>query len=328
MKSTTVHLETSTTAFIHGAAIRESSKKTPDDNALEFRVASLRGVLRYWTRALVGPVCQNADQVFERESNLWGSTKRASRVRISAQPSLSPKSSLLLPHRPRNGTGQENPIQARGLGGTIDVTLRGPDADVDAALAILRVGLALGGIGQRSRRGAGSFHVISVTGDDLDFLLSRPTPQTHPEFKEWLPQIIRIARDRLAVPSKAAHQPGQAPFPMLCSHKECTHIAAKEIVADDEEKARAALMNDLKPYKWPTWGLPYMKPRPNHQPVKGRWASPVHFRLLGAPPRYLRVLTFMQTNPERMPVTIPSNQRNYNEVTRFIKDQGGVAIWP
>lgn len=326
MKSITVHLQTSTKAFIHGAAIREAQKKAPDDNALEFRVASLRGVLRYWTRALVGPACAKPEQVFERESDLWGNTERASRVRISAQPGLSPKSSVLLPHRPRNGVGVQSPIQAKGLEGTIAVTLRGPDADVDTALAILRVALALGGIGQRSRRGAGSFHVSSVEGQNLDSLLAKPTPRTKSEFKAWLPGIIGAAREPLHVSSAPAHWPGQAPFPMLCPHKECTRIAATEIDAASEEQARGALMKDLQEYKWPTWGLPLVKPPPNYPQVMGRWASPVHFRLLGAPSRFLRVLTFMRTSP--VPAAIPLDQRDYRQVETFIDEKGGDSIWP
>ncbi|MFN3485328.1 MAG: type III-B CRISPR module RAMP protein Cmr1, partial [Planctomycetota bacterium] len=85
-----IDLKAVTPAFIH----------VEPRGVAEFRVSSLRGMLRYWTRALWGAHASNLQELFKRESDLWGRTDRSSRVRIWSKNGLpkSDASSSLLPH--------------------------------------------------------------------------------------------------------------------------------------------------------------------------------------------------------------------------------------
>ncbi len=154
----TITLETVTPLFLGGAG-----NLTP-----EFRPPPFRGMMRYWFRALAGGIVGDDEQALktikQKESGIFGSPdekhgQSAVWVRLST-PMFTPKTYLLLPHKDRPSF----PAIPPGVTLTLTLTLK-PNAEtpkLEMAVWSLLVGLALGGIGKRSRRGFGSLRVTEV----------------------------------------------------------------------------------------------------------------------------------------------------------------------
>ncbi len=146
-------LETVTPMFLGGA----------DQQQPELRPASVRGALRYWLRAALGGVIgdNNLDTLRRLEAEVFGEMERGSAVVVKlSQPSFRPTSEFLLPHR------NQGPANAIPASTSFDLTLSvRPPADVkalEAAAWSSLLWLMLGGIGRRSRRGAGSVRLKMV----------------------------------------------------------------------------------------------------------------------------------------------------------------------
>lgn len=309
-----IDLKAVTPAFIHAE----------DGGTAEFRVPSLRGVLRYWTRALWGAHEQNPEALFKEESKLWGRTDQPSRVRIWSKtvPPISRTTSFLLPHYPGN---QGRPSSALMPGTSLTVLVDSRErSSLETAVRILRIALSLGGLGQRSRRGAGSFEVTAVRGIE-DESLCKPTPRNQQSFAQWIKSMILCVQGNNAsiAPHRSHH------FPILCSQESCSIIRVRERdKADSEGYVRAEIMRGLRNCKSPAWGLPYLKPKLGEQPIGGRnvrWASPVHFRVLPAEKGFLEVLTVMKSS---FPTHIPAPRQSWAEIDRFVSNFGGCKAWP
>jgi CRISPR type III-B/RAMP module RAMP protein Cmr1 len=340
MEKATIEFKAVTPAFIH----RESSGEA------EFRIPSLRGVLRFWTRAVYGPF-RDLQRLFEEEAELWGKTDRASPVRLwiegetlknndndkfpllphytrkqdsSPSKALSPTSTMRGGDR-RAGQAPDRPSKALSPSSTVRVHMEGPADVVRQAIRILRLALALGGLGQRSRRGAGSFDVQVVKPPgDLEEQYRNPLPRDPQRLAQWIKTTLEQLQRDLGNPG---HSNGKAPFPMLCPRPhECAMIRVRQSPSSDSESARKDIMIALKNYKSPSWGLPYLKPAPGHSPIERvRWASPAHFRILPADKGFLEVLTILKSP---FPVAIQAHLQKWDEVDRFAKNFGGVLAWP
>jgi hypothetical protein len=129
-------VELATPAMIGGAFARRC------DDPPTLRPPSLRGHLRFWSRALNGPALAEA---------LWGSVKSGQRVRLlGAQQLTKPKDALLIPSR-----NTRAPMVPPGD----QVVLRfgiPEDVSLPHLQAVLWTWLHLGTVGRRSRRGYGS----------------------------------------------------------------------------------------------------------------------------------------------------------------------------
>ena len=73
MPQLTLELETVTPLFMNGALGKP-----------EVRVASFRGMFRYWLRAILGGQTNDLEQVRTSEEAIFGSTKRGSAVTVRA----------------------------------------------------------------------------------------------------------------------------------------------------------------------------------------------------------------------------------------------------
>lgn len=178
----TVQLEAVTPLFLAGADPR---------GAPELRAASIRGALRFWFRALLGGVIgdDNLDALRKAESAVFGSTNSASPVVVQVrhgQLSLQPFSRIAAwndrtrsYHKPgiaylffaARGTRNEPERNAIDTGSSFELVLSkwaGIGASGDQALQQVYAALWLlthfGGLGARSRRGAGSLQVTHVSG--------------------------------------------------------------------------------------------------------------------------------------------------------------------
>jgi len=140
--SITFTCQTITPMLMHGA----------DGSSAELRPASIKGVLRFWWRAIHGDL--SLDDLHRQEGEIFGNTEGRSSFSIRIKPKiLTSKSQNALPHRPK-------PVNLNGFkeNQTFEVTISGQNLELIKNLFILAT--TLGGFGQRSRRGFGSVKIV------------------------------------------------------------------------------------------------------------------------------------------------------------------------
>ena len=161
-------LKTITPIMSGGAVSRRVSREQP------IRVASVRGQLRLWWRALIGHTFANANDLRAAEAKLWGgATGReamlASAVSISI--SYNKTTSQVIQTDvtwqdpdfyitwPAQSFGGANPSERWREGLEFDITLSGPKASKALLEDTLKAWLLFGGYGGRARRGMGAITV-------------------------------------------------------------------------------------------------------------------------------------------------------------------------
>lgn len=140
------------------------------------RVPAIRGHLRFWWRALfAGALC--GTDLYDREGALWGragdGTGGRSLVEITVEPdadsfvkddtdiSLSAAGAYAL--WPARGTRDVAPAPRWKEKARFKVSVKVPKPDLQNVQAVLAAWTLFGGIGGRTRRGAGSLQVIGTT---------------------------------------------------------------------------------------------------------------------------------------------------------------------
>lgn len=241
----TFNLEADTPWLIFGA----DSKKDP-----EFRIPSLRGIMRYWFRA-VGNGFADWKKVRELESKLFGSTETASSFRLSGQVMQQTESDTkILPHKSNSTLKALFPCEV-----ALSILFRPGTGttEKDAINAVLKLMVLLGGIGKRSRRGLGSF--VNMNGFDEKTIAK--------EVDEQIACIGKLFNDGVAVRST----PLQTNYPILSSTM--ASIWKSSWTFENEEEARRKIMeicHDKQPQARDVFGY-----------VNGtqRLASRLHFRV-------------------------------------------------
>lgn len=149
------------------------------DDPPTLRVPSIRGMLRFWTRALAGGSPRQA------ESDIWGSTETGQGVSVLCTGALpSPRRHLVIRVNVDHGAVRPPMVQP-GLE-RVHIRFRLPDPQLLPRLrAVVWTWLHLGSIGRRARRGYGSLQWVPETGD----LLS--------EFIDFKPEKDLASRDTL-----------------------------------------------------------------------------------------------------------------------------------
>ncbi len=148
MNRTVLNLETVTPMFLHG----ENSRN------LELRPPPFKSLMRYWWRTV-----QDCNETFlrEKEAALFGSTKGKSpfSIRILGETKLDCRNYKPLPHRTDN---RGFFADAYKEGQSFDLYLIITNgSNVPNYAQIAKLGLLLGGVGNRSRRGFGSIRETS-----------------------------------------------------------------------------------------------------------------------------------------------------------------------
>jgi|Deesub1362B_J571_1020462.scaffolds.fasta_scaffold01912_3 CRISPR-associated protein Cmr1 len=202
-----VDIKTITPLFLGGADPRGEP---------ELRAASFRGALRFWLRALLGGVLgdSNLDALREEEAKIFGSTKCASPVVVRLRHGSLQTSSFSQLARDHagisylffaaRGTRQEPERKAISAGSSFELTLStrpGVGAPGRQALqwaySALWLLTHLGGLGARSRRGAGSLQATRVENvpDGLPPLtITANTPKgLQVELRDGLFRLRRLA---------------------------------------------------------------------------------------------------------------------------------------
>jgi len=165
------------------------------DENMPIRVQSIRGHLRFWWRTF--QKCESAQELFEKEEKIWGSTKQASSVkmRVSIERTgvkfiyYREKENPYLPKYvifPLNNTknDKEQHINSftlmKDIKFNLYLTYLKKDRDRDEILTSLKLWLLFGGIGARTRRGMGSLSCPDLTGwknkNDVEEWLKRKMP--------------------------------------------------------------------------------------------------------------------------------------------------------
>jgi CRISPR-associated protein Cmr1 len=229
-----------------------------DQSTAELRTPPLRGVLRYWQRALVGGMvgtdAPGLAVVQQAESSLFGTTEKSSAIAIKLAHSSPPShpfnerisirqgaqwqttgTGYLLWSMAQSGRAERGNLKpARRYfppGTSFQVTLaarNGNTKQLQQAIALLWLLTHLGGIGSRSRRCAGSLiaHPITPIASDLPFDL----PTHAHNLKYQLEHGIAVARTLQDI---AHHEPQNANFDILA-----------------RDACRIWILQDTRP--WPT----------------------------------------------------------------------------
>lgn len=222
-----ITLETVTPLFAGGADPRGEP---------ELRAASVRGILRFWWRALVAGVIgdEDLDALRKKETDVFGEAEVGSPViiRLSGQP----RPQRFQPNQNQRGvsyllwsmlrTNRQCLPSATSF--TLNVQTRpGTNSGSEAfngALASLWLLTRLGGLGSRSRRGGGSVQITS-TQTDLptgmpDLRLRAQTPQQfRDELVNGLKQLQALVKANVATPTLPSANPD---FDVL--HPNCCRI--------------------------------------------------------------------------------------------------------
>lgn len=141
------------------------------------RTPSLKPQLRFWFRALAGPVLgYDPARLWELEKKIWGSTNAAGIcVETRATSPVQKRKAYLLPHR--DGERDASPVDALWADPPPRFAIRlspawsHTDREKEAAArgvvhATCSVWSRFGGLGKRSRRGFGSFDLLRTRGFD------------------------------------------------------------------------------------------------------------------------------------------------------------------
>jgi len=134
--------ETVTPLFMYGA----------DDKMLELRPASIKGVMRFWWRAINGNL--PLDKLREQEAEIFGDTKRKSSFSIKIyRNNLDRDKFNPLPHKPKSFK-----IDGFSPNQTFEIEFFGKN--IEKIKNIFLLSTILGGFGQRARRGFGSIQIV------------------------------------------------------------------------------------------------------------------------------------------------------------------------
>ncbi len=248
-----------------------------------WRAAPFRGLARWWYRAALGASLQ-ADQVRAREKEVFGAAEHPSLVSVRVFP-LGAATSFTAPVNP-GPPGQpkyEAPSGALPAGTQARVELRPAngfirnDAALHQAYAALWLALHLGGIGQRSRRGAGSVRMSELCGVDVPQPVQARDRAAHRDgLQEGLWHVRRI----LGTTTSRTLGP-VAEFPVL--HRGCANVWIASIPLPPgagEARARLALMTarrGLASHHAGPQGA--RKPEREFGGLKPRLASPLWVRI-------------------------------------------------
>ncbi|MBN2835284.1 MAG: type III-B CRISPR module RAMP protein Cmr1 [Candidatus Delongbacteria bacterium] len=179
MKTITFECETITPMFLSGA-----DGKTP-----ELRPPSIKSAMRFWWRSLNPDLVKKTDKGFDyselrkNETELFGGTEhggKRSKVIISvALSTLEITTAFPTPHK-------ENPFpkKAISIGSSFYVSLSFNENEImntDQVKNLFVITSILGGLGNRSRRGFGSFKILKIDGTDFN----------QPDNKEEIENFIR-----------------------------------------------------------------------------------------------------------------------------------------
>ncbi|HCE17409.1 MAG TPA: type III-B CRISPR module RAMP protein Cmr1 [Anaerolinea thermolimosa] len=293
-----VQLETVTPLFLGGADPRGEP---------ELRPPAFRGAMRYWFRAALGGVIgdQNLSGLRKLEREVFGDAEYGSPIAIQVQQKPLPSASYpVLPHKTPSGNRRAfNPQQQFEV---ILSTTRPVDllVWVNACMAF-NLAVWLGGLGLRSRRGAGSLQVIKSTDTSLI--------PVFPDNPDMFPKRIdKILRSAVGMGEKLAEQLQQpvVSLPTIPTAFPCAAQGAEiRFVKDWARTSQEAL----------TMVMRNMPKADYLGGISPRQGSPLWVNIFYASQAYHLLLTVL-------PSRLISGRHNYQSVLNVLQSFGGQKI--
>jgi len=145
MQTVIFECETITPMFMYGA----------DGRTPELRPASIKGVMRFWWRAIHGHL--KLKDLKEQEGEIFGDTDKKSSFSIKVNKTLKTENTNPLPHKKKGDRGYHQKSGFK-VNQTFQIEFLGKNLDLIENLFILTT--TLGGFGQRNRRGFGSIQIV------------------------------------------------------------------------------------------------------------------------------------------------------------------------
>ena len=157
MQTIKFNCETITPMFLAGA----------DGNKPELRAPSIKGALRFWWRALNPNLVENEDysELKRREAELFGGTDNGGRSKVIISIDNQTTTTIIAHPTPH----KERPFskKAFAIGSTFEMTVNVIENSLMKAEQVKNLFIVvslLGGLGNRSRRGFGSFKIMEIDG--------------------------------------------------------------------------------------------------------------------------------------------------------------------
>lgn len=276
-----------------------------DKNAPELRAPSVRGQLRYWLRALLGAHISQPRQLWDAESQVFGSTAQGSQVLVRLYPQqLNLASVGMLPHR--EGSGNVSKQAAIKSGRAVLQLATRPGVGLpEGAYAALLVWSLLGGMGKRSRR---MFGAVQLTPRE-----ESGAWYAQPASPDELAQTINRTLTSVVHPVQLPNIPR---FPTL--HPEHSWVVVGTEGSPDPIELNKSLFRDL---------LRSNYFRANEETFGfargGRRASPLHAQVRRVDGVYYPVLTALRSEPgKRIDWNI---MRDF--MTAAAQHFNGVTVW-
>ncbi len=295
----TVQLETVTPLFLGGADPRSEP---------ELRPPAFRGAMRYWFRAALGGVIgdSNLDGLRRLEREVFGDAEYGSPIAIQVrQASLKPAKYSILPHK--TSSGSRNAFKPKQQFEVILRTTRPADplVVVNACMAF-NLAIWLGGLGLRSRRGAGSLGVVGSTDPSLVPVV----PDDPEKLQKLVSVIVRSALERgkslaekYGVPVASSLPSSPAKFACFAQGAEIRFV---KDWAGTPEDAMAAVIRKM--------------PKADYLGgISPRQGSPLWVNILYASQSYHLLLTVL-------PSRLASGRQDYQKVSQLLQSFGGQKI--
>ena len=275
-------LQTVTPLLMYGAHNKDDRTNRSLRAQPELRASSMRGVLRYWLRAVLGVEYQaSPSKVYDAESAIFGNTERGSRVRVRVVQSqgMQPvKNQTVLPRETRGHSLMHTaypPDSRFRLYLTTHPLDSGnvlaPDSPLMKAVFLMT---HLGGLGRRARRGSGNLRVLGVKGYEGELLLD-VLPEDRDALAEYLEDVTYYA--------SGGHTLRRSPqFPVFAQNTAVVLVGEK--MYPHYEDAFDAL-----------WGVsgPYHREGGVFGDVRPRRASAIHMRVSETRAGYVAVQTIL-----------------------------------
>ena len=294
-------------AFLNGSDPRGSP---------EFRVASIRGQLRYWARAIIGARTTALKDVWEQESAAFGSTGQGAPVMVRlgrVYPADKYKKSVaMLPHRQYSGGNVSKMTAIVEETPFVMACLTRPAVMMPNLFEqALAVWLLLGGVGKRSRRMFGSPGIREVAGfSDATLAQALQSWQSVEELRSAIKTVLH------ATIGAGSTMPRSPAFPTL--HPTYSRIVVGNRGFDDAEEANKALFGLLRDNKKPYRDV---SERYFGNARNGRRASPLIAQVRRIGDKCYPVLTYL----------VSDDLRDLGIVNQFMteaeKSFGGQTVW-
>lgn len=184
-----------TPLLMYGADNKDDRTNTSLKAKPELRATGVRGVLRYWLRAVLGNHSRSSSEVFEQESQILGSTEVGSRVALRVYQSGGMEEERNLTVLPKQTRGYNLPFTGFPPESEFRITLSTHPLDRDETLlggdllkAVFLMA-TMSGLGRRARRGSGNLRVLDVKGYEGEGLPLDYLPEDQSSLSVYLQEV-------------------------------------------------------------------------------------------------------------------------------------------